>query len=87
MIKCDDQGKIELSGNIPMIHAELTALIQCIYKATKEKRGEDCAKEMIENDFRLAFMSEEDLRRENSELQKQTSDMLFNLMEKLFKNN
>lgn len=86
MIKCDDEGKIELSGSVNMIHAELAATIQCVYESTKKKCGEDTARKMIENDFRLAFMSEEEIEQEKTEMQKKISDALFQLMEKLFKN-
>ena len=85
MIKCD-KGQIELSGNIPMIHAELAALIEGIYNSTKQKCGDDLAKKLIEKDFCLAFMSEEECEYEKTEMQKKMSDALFQLMEKLFKN-
>lgn len=66
MIKYN-KGTTELKGSLGEITADLTIITKAVYETIAEQRGEDFAKQRIEDAYKRAFMTEEELDREIKE--------------------
>lgn len=70
MIKIEGKGNIvkaEIMGDEVTVLSELTCATRAIYDFIAGRRGKDTANQILQNVFRLAQMSEEELEKEFDE--------------------
>lgn len=60
----DGEANVKISGGESVVLTELTCATRAIYDFIAGRRGKDTANHILENMFRLAQMSEEELEKE-----------------------
>ena len=63
----DGEANVKISGRESVVLAELTCATRVIYDFIAGRRGKDTANQMLENVFRRARMSEEEIEKELAE--------------------
>ena len=63
----DGETNVKILGRESVVLAELTCATRAIYDFIAGRRGKDTANQMLENAFRRARMSEEEIEKELAE--------------------
>ena len=77
MIK-SNMGEVEISGTTTIILAEFSALTKGMVESLTENYGKDEAKEMVEQSYKRALMSEKEIRKESLDILSDILEILKN---------
>lgn len=77
LIELNEKKYVKIEGKPNILLAELTVVIQELYKIFSEKEGEETSKCLLNEVFEVAFLSDDELESRKKEIQKKIIQKMF----------